>query len=277
MSLKQGTYVGPYRLLNVLNTRPAVVIWEAMHDARGQRYAIKAIKSEHVDREQLRYLNHEYTVGKALEHPNIVSLEEMLPYQRTSCLVMELFPHLNLKQRIRENHAALRPLAPQIIRQAVASLEHVHQRGWIHCDVKPDNFLVSESGELKLIDFALAQPVGNWLSRLLTRRPEIQGTASYIAPEQIRKQSPAPATDIYSLGCTLYELITGKLPFTGASTNELLTKHLRAPPPSAEVSPGNASKEFAELLKLMMAKRSQQRPPLESVAGAIASMQLFKT
>lgn len=278
MSLKQGTYVGPYRLLSVLNARPTVEIWEALHDASGQRFAIKAIKKAHADREQLRYLQHEFKVGQSLKHKNIVAVEALVPVDGTSCLVMELFPHPNLKQRIQQSHAALRPLTSSIIRQAVDSLDHMHQQGWVHCDVKPDNFLISDTGELKLIDFALAQPArSSWLRRLVPRGGQIQGTPSYISPEQIRKETLAPATDIYSLGCALYELVTGKVPFTGVSTNELLTKHLRVSPPSAEVSPGEATREFADLLKLMMAKDPQQRPPLKEVADRITRMSILKS
>ena len=114
-------------------------------------------------------------------------------------------------------------------------MQYLHEQGWIHRDIKPDNFLVNEEGDVKLIDFALAARERKGLGKLFGRT-KVQGTRSYMAPEQIRGKGLDARTDIYSFGCMLYELVSGRLPFTGVSPEELLRKHLYAPIPVLTVT-----------------------------------------
>src|SRR5690606_33989896 len=115
----------------------------------------------------------------------------------------------------------------QIIREAAAGLAYVHSQGWIHRDVKPDNFLVNDEGHVKLIDFNIAIKKPGLLGKLLPTKSKVQGTQSYMSPEQIRGDNIDERADLYSFGCTLHELVCGKPPFTGTTTNDLLNKHLR--------------------------------------------------
>jgi serine/threonine protein kinase len=137
----------------------------------------------------------------------------------------------------------------------------MHTKGFVHCDIKPDNFLVSRDGEVKVIDFTISQRIKTGIAKLLSRKPKrIQGTRSYMSPEQIRGKMLDARSDIYAFGCVCFEAVTGKPPFTGASPNELLHKHLSAPIPSPLVANENVSPEFAALVKAMMAKRPDERP-----------------
>jgi serine/threonine protein kinase len=135
----------------------------------------------------------------------------------------------------------------------------MHTKGWIHRDIKPDNFLVGRDGETKLIDFTIAEKKKSGLGKLFYRT-KVQGTRSYMSPEQIRGQALDERADVYSFGCTLFEATTGKAPYTGSTPNDLLNKHLQASIPSPVAINQNITPEFASLVKRMIAKRPEDRP-----------------
>ena len=150
-----------------------------------------------------------------------------------------------MKQRLRQGIEAIAAHVPKIAVQAAEGLAYFNCHGWVHRDIKPDNFLVADGGDVKLIDFALARRQGGLLSRLFSPRSQVQGTKTYMPPEQIRGKPLDERADIYSLGCTLYELVAGKPPFTGASVKVLLGRHLNDPPPRLEEDNRRVTPEFA--------------------------------
>ena len=169
-------------------------------------------------------------------------------------------------------------MAPTIITDAAQGLQYLHEQGWVHRDIKPDNFLVAEDGHVKLIDFALAQRIKTGLSRLFGGRTKVQGTRSYMAPEQIRGKALDARTDIYSFGCLLYELLTGKLPFTGISPEDLLRKHLTAAVPSVMSGNKNVTPDFNDLVAQMMAKDPAQRPQsMDEFLRHFHAIRVFRT
>lgn len=232
-----------------------------MHDAKGERFAIKLLAGENArNKEEIAFLKHESQVGRGLTHPNVIKLFEFGSDGDFVYMVMELFPAPNLKTLINQGIEALQPHAAAILRGAAEGLAYFHSQGWIHRDIKPDNFLVKLPGEVKLIDFALATRRKGGLARLFATRTKVQGTRSYMSPEQIRGQALDERADLYSFGCMAYELLGGKPPFTGATTNELLNKHLRAPVPPLQASNQNVSDDFAQLARRMLAKKPEDRP-----------------
>lgn len=254
-------YIGPYRLLNVVNTGQTSQIWQAYDDAAHEICGIKILLSEYRNnREHLGYLKQEWIVGGNLDHERIIRFRDYATDKGTPYLVMEWFPAPNLKIRVRYAYDQIEHQLPMIMEQMCESLVYLHAQGWVHRDVKPDNFLLAEDGRIKLIDFALAQKIKGGLSRLWAPKTKVQGTRSYMSPEQIRGDALDGRADLYSLGCTLFELMAGKAPYTGVSSNDLLSKHLKAAVPSLEVSNRNVTPEFGDLIRRAMAKKASDRP-----------------
>lgn len=254
-------YVGSYRLINLIRAGKTCEVWDVANDIKGERLAIKLLAGEAAqNREEVAYLKHEYQVAHGLDHPNIIKIHGFGHDRGRYYLAMELFQAPNLKQLIHQGVDALAPIAAEFVRKAAEGLAYLHSKGWVHRDAKPDNFLVKPTGDVKLIDFALAVRRKTGLARLLAVKSKIQGTRSYMSPEQIRGQPLDERADIYSFGCMVYELLGGKPPFTGTTTNELLNKHLRAPIPPLQGANRNVTDECAVLLRSMLAKKPEERP-----------------
>jgi serine/threonine protein kinase len=259
-------FIGPYRLVRLIRAGATCQVWEAVHDD-GRRVALKMLQKEHRgNRDEMAYLQHEAEVGGELKHPNVIQIYEFVNERDLQALVLEIYNAKNLKQFIRQCPRLAEYLAPQIIEQAAKGLGHLHDKGWVHCDVKPDNFLVSDQGHVKLIDFAITQKPRKGLARLLSSFSKtVQGTRSYMSPEQIRGESLDARADLYSFGCMVYELLAGKPPFTAASGNDLLGKHLRSAPPLLAAANNNVTPEMTNLIAKLMAKKREDRP--ESMAA----------
>jgi serine/threonine protein kinase len=155
----------------------------------------------------------------------------------------------------------------------------MNAQGWVHRDVKPDNILVNGAGEVRLIDFALAQRVQKptLFSKLFGRKAKAQGTRSYMSPEQIRGQPLDGRADVYSFGATAYELVTGRPPFRASSSQELLHKHIIEKPLTPQLHNPEVSDEFAALVLHMLAKKKEDRPKdFHEVLIALRGIKVFK-
>ena len=275
MSRATPGYIGPYRLLNVVNTGQTSQIWQAFDDAANEICGIKVLLSEfRRNREHLAYLKQEWIVGESLRHERIIRFRTYAVDRGTPYLAMEWFPAPNLKQRMRYDYDKIEYRIPQLIEQMCEALVYLHAEGWIHRDVKPDNFLVSEECNVKLIDFALTQRLKGGISKLLGPKGKVQGTRSYMSPEQIRGGALDGRADLYSLACTLYELLSGKPPYTGTNANDLLLKHLRAAVPTLESANHNVTPEFGELIRRSMAKKASLRP--KSIADFLTDFRMVR-
>jgi serine/threonine-protein kinase len=172
----------------------------------------------------------------------------------------------------------IREHAHDILKQAATALAFMHAHGWVHRDIKPDNMLVNSLGELRLIDFALAQRIPTGLSRLFRRKQPCQGTRSYMSPEQIRGQVLDGRADIYSFGVTAYELATGRTPLTAPSNKELLQRQLADPPPSPRQRNPDVTEEFANLILRMLAKKKEDRPSsFHNILMELRTIRVFKS
>jgi serine/threonine protein kinase len=190
---------------------------------------------------------------------------------------LELFSELNLKMALRRGPEPIAYKLPNIVEQSSEGLYYLHSKGYVHCDIKPDNVLLSRDWDVKLIDFTIAKKIKTGFGKFFSGKTKVEGTRSYMSPEQIRGGTLDPRSDIYSMGCMIYELITGKAPYTGNTPNELLSKHLSAPVPSLLVGNDNVSPEFNNIIRKMLAKKPEERPQdMWDVLKMIRATPIFK-
>lgn len=235
-------------------------IWEATTKT-GDRVAVKVVVPEKAsDAEQRQLLEHELKVAKSLDHPTVIKIDRMSEEGGLPHLVMELFPHPNLKKQIQDGVGLLMPRLQRIVTEIALALDHVHARGWVHRDVKPENILAAPDGQVKLIDLAIAAKASGMLGRLFGSKTAPQGSPSYMSPEQIRGQALDARSDIYSYGCVVFELLAGKPPYTAPNTNDLLNKHVSAAIPAVDTVTRGATADATKLLRQMLAKQPSERP-----------------
>ncbi len=253
-------FLGPYRLTRLIRVGITTEVWEAAKTDDTTRYVLKVVKRDKKTKEEVASMKNEFDCGKSLKHKNIIKIYDFNTNNESTYLVMELFEHENLKLQLREGHKNVAPLALKIIEQSAEALFYFNSEGWVHRDVKPDNFLVSNEGVVKLIDFAISTKQKSGLAAMFGfGKTAVQGTRSYMSPEQIRNQNLDARADVYSFGCVVFELLSGKPPFTGTNADELLTKHLTGSIPNVQVYNDNVTPEFANVIKKMMAKKREDR------------------
>lgn len=270
--------IGGYRLLKHLVTGQASQVWE-VRDASGRHFAMKLLLPEKATQSQFRhFLLHEAEVGQELAHPNIIRIITVDRDPKNPFFVMEFFPAGNLKLRIqRKEKDFIREKGQDILKQIATGLAFMNAKGWVHRDVKPDNILVNSAGEVKLIDFAIAQRIPTGWAKVFRVKNKPQGTRSYMSPEQIRGLALDGRADIYSFAATAYELVTGRPPFRAGSNQELLTKHIAEKPASPVVHNPDLTKEFGELMLHMLAKKKEDRPrDFHEVLMKMRTLKVFK-
>jgi serine/threonine protein kinase len=270
--------VGGYRLLKHMVTGQTSQVWEVVEPTSGRHFAMKLLLPEKVhDSVHRQFLFHEAEVGKDLAHPNIIRIVKVDRSADNPYFVMEYFPAGNLKLRIQKKEADfLREKGQDILKQAATGLAFMNAKGWVHRDVKPDNILVASSGDVRLIDFAIAQRIPTGWGKFFFRKVKPQGTRSYMSPEQIRGQPLDGRADVYSFGATCYEMVTARPPFRGASSQDLLTKHITEKPLTPRQYNPEVTEQFAELILRMLAKKKEDRPrDFHEVLMQMRGMRLF--
>ncbi|HEY8629721.1 MAG TPA: serine/threonine-protein kinase [Gaiellaceae bacterium] len=206
---------GRYRVERTLGYGGMAVVYLAHDEELHRRVAIKVL-AEHLagdDNFRARFLQESKLAGR-LSHPNVVQVYDAGETDGSPYIVMEYVPGDTVAQRGKLSHAEAVPLALQ----ACAGLQHAHSAGLVHRDVKPANLLVREDDVLKIADFGIARAAE--LTRL-TQHGTVLGTAAYLSPEQAAGEDVTTATDIYSLGAVVYELLTGRAPYEFESLAEL--------------------------------------------------------
>jgi serine/threonine protein kinase len=267
-----------YRLVNRIAISKACEIWEAEHSRARQTCVIKVLSPPlSGNAAQIKLLKHEFNIASDLKHELIIEMHEYGEAKGLAYIAMEHFPGANLKLWNHERAPESSGLVQQIIVNMATALQYVHEQGIIHRDVKPDNFLVNDVAQVKLIDFALAKKIRGWFGRLIDGGTKAQGTLSYMSPEQIRNQNQDQRSDIYGFGCVVYELISGKPPYAANNPNNLLNKHLRSPIPSLRTTDANVTDSFAAVVQEMLAKQPEDRPAsLDEVLTRIRSGRVFQ-
>lgn len=256
---EESRKVGKYDLIGVIAQGNSSQIWEATDGH--QNWALKVLLPERlVEVEQRNVMKHEATVLKLMEHPSFVRFRESEVTKKIAYIAMEYFRAPNLKAQIASDALGVQARFPQLMEQICLALAYMHEKGWVHRDLKPDNILFNKAGELRLIDFSLSTKYKTGLAKVFAGKNKvIQGTRTYIAPETILKQQPSPQTDMYSLGITFYELLTGKTPFTGASPQDLLKKHVAERPVDPSWINENLTPDADQFIQRLLKKKPAER------------------
>ena len=240
-----------YKLQNCMMTGQNSQVWEVVEVSSGRHFAMKLLLPEKSRNSALRkLLFHEANVGKQLAHQNVIRIVHVGITKDHPHFVMEFFPSGALALRIqRKQDEFIREHAHSILKQSATGFAYMNASGWVHRDVKPNNILVNSAGEVRIIDFALAQKIEkpSFLGRLLRRKPSVAGTRSYMSPEQIRGEPLDGRADIYSFGATAFEIVTYRPPFRAASLQELVQKQIIEKPASPQSFNKDVSDEFGNL------------------------------
>src|SRR5438445_3083358 len=222
----------------------------------GRRGAIKILNGRHANDDQfIERFRREAKNAAALNHPNIVSIYDRGEAEDTYYIAMEYLDGRTLKELIIGRGAAPINVAIEYARQILSALRFAHRHGIVHRDIKPHNVLVDGEGRVKVTDFGIARAG----TSQMTETGSIVGTAQYLSPEQARGGEVDPRSDLYSLGVVLYELLTGKTPFDGATPAEIAMKHLsNAPKPPSKLR-SDVPPELDKIVLRALAKDPKDR------------------
>jgi eukaryotic-like serine/threonine-protein kinase len=264
--MEKEEFIGGYKLRNLIATGQSSQVWEVVETVSGRHLAMKLLLPEASrDPDQKRLLFHEAAVGLKLAHPNVIKIVAQSKDKdpKNFWFTMEFFPAGSLKQRLlQKQFDFVKEHTARVFKQMATALAYLHGSGWIHRDIKPDNMLVNSAGEAKLIDFAIAQRLQkpSFFARLFRKKGKIQGTRSYMAPEQIRGEALDARADIYGFGAAMYEVVAGRPPFRGANSQDLLNKHLYEKPLPPQSLNAELTDDFSNLIARMLSKRKEDRP-----------------
>ena len=269
-----------YKLSGCMSQGRHSQVWEAADSGSGRPVALKVLLPEaFADKEQRQILKLEAKVGKSLEHPNIIRVYECIVSRDHAYIAMELFRAPNAKVQLLGDKVSMWRRARKLIEQTAMALAHMHERGWIHKDVKPENILINKSAEVRLIDFSLAGKPAGSLGKIVNRKKKgfVQGTRTYMAPEQIRNQPLSTHVDIYGLGVTVYEILTGRAPFISPHPDDLLMDHLKTVPAPPSEYNDNITPEMDQIVLKMLAKSSKNRQSsIDEFLSEFRNVQIFK-
>jgi eukaryotic-like serine/threonine-protein kinase len=269
-----GYMVDRYRLLDLLGQGGMGRVYLARDTRLDRLVALKILAPERLNNPRaLARFEREARMGARLQHENLVRIYDFGESNGRHFLVMERIEGKSIGALIDERGPVPPATAARLVRQVALGLEHAHRRGLIHRDVNPYNILVTHDGTAKLADMGLAIALAE--TDRVTRDGATLGTFDYVAPEQARDSRAADTrSDIYSLGCTMYHMCTGRVPFPAPTLPEKLLGHQAIdPPPLSRIMPG-LPEGLSEIVRRMMKKSPNDRyaTPIE-VAQALAPYQ----
>ncbi len=245
-----------YQVVGRLGTGGMAEVYEAVDRVLGRTVAIKVLHPTYSqDPNFVARFRREAQAAANLTHPNIVAVYDWGQLKNTYYIVMEKVEGENLRDLISNRGPLPLPIAINIAKQVASALSFAHRRGVIHRDIKPHNILITEDGTAKVADFGIAQAD----STSLTQEGMVVGTAQYISPEQAEGLPATEASDIYSLGIVLFEMLTGKSPFQGDTPVAVALKHLQEPVPSLRDLSSGIPREVEAVVLKCLAKNPLDR------------------
>jgi len=282
MTLTAGAVVGPYTIVAPLGAGGMGEVFRVLDSRLGREVALKILpRAFAVDAERMRRFVHEARAASALNHPNILTIHEVGEAAGLNFLAAELVVGRTLRELMVRGPLPIGD-SVEIAAQIAAALTAAHDAGVVHRDIKPENVMIRRDGLVKVLDFGLAKqsdtplvdPQAETLDTHRTGPGVVLGTVAYMSPEQSRGRSVDARTDLWSLGVVLYEMLTGRQPFEGDSSVDVLANILHQEPPPLALRRDDVPSELAAIVNRSLAKpiarryRSAQevRADLRSVA-----------
>jgi serine/threonine protein kinase len=251
-------WIWPFELEEIIGEGGMGVVYRGRYVKNDKHFAVKLLPSEITDKTIVARFEREMEILKTLKHPNIVRSFGGICEDKQRFYAMELVENGTLKSLLHQNGPLSWERVVDYGVQICSALSYAHQRGIVHRDVKPGNFLIAKNGDLKLSDFGLISLAS---ASSITADGKTMGTFRYMAPEQIRgKPKPSARTDLYGLGCVLFEMLTGTTPFFGSTPAETLHKHLNEKPPRVSDSVLNCPAALDKLIDSLLEKEIEKRP-----------------
>jgi eukaryotic-like serine/threonine-protein kinase len=268
MTLVAGTRLGPYEVIGPLGAGGMGEVYRARDTRLDREVAVKVLPERLAENpEALSRFEREAKVLAALSHPNLLAIHDVGSEHGVSFAVMELLEGETLRVRLSRSALGWREAAE--IGEAMAQgLAAAHSRGIVHRDLKPENVILTSDGRVKILDFGLARrdPVSSLQDRsrlaTVTQHTEpgtVMGTVGYMSPEQVSGQAGDARSDIFSMGCVLYEMVTGARAFSGTTGAETLAAILRDDPPDPARSKRELPPDLARIVGHCLAKKPDQR------------------
>jgi len=257
MNLEIGSTIGDYQVVGILGTGGMGKVYRVRNVISDRVEAMKVLLPDLAHQPELadRFLR-EIKVQASLEHPNIASMHTALRVDNQLLMLMEAVEGVSLDQKLKDGPL---PAAEAVdyIMQALAALDYAHARGVVHRDIKPGNMMLTPEGVVKLMDFGIARSTDDLK---LTQTGTAVGSLYYMSPEQIQGvTAPDARSDLYSVGVSLYELVTGKRPFDGESQFAIMSAHLLGTPvPPITVDP-RLQKMLNDVILMAVAKDANAR------------------
>lgn len=259
----KGFFLGKYKLLRQLGVGGMSAVFLAEHAVMRRRVAIKVLPRRRLSNPlNLSRFHQEARTCAMLNHPNVVQVIDFDQIEDQHFMVMEFVDGMDLQRLVQQQGPLPLHQAVEYLRCSASGLQHAHERGIIHRDIKPLNILIHRDGVLKISDLGLARLRYDEDPSLSGESKGVLGTADYVAPEQIRASHLADGrSDLYSLGCTLYFMLTGRAPFAQGTVQERIAKHQTMPPPDVRKLRTDCPAELAEICLRLMAKSPEDRYP----------------
>ncbi len=250
--------LGPYLITEFIGQGGMGQVFKGVHDVMGRQCAVKVLPLDKLTEESRASFIHEIRVQAELDSPYVVRAYDAGRDGKVHYLVTEYVPGTDLRKVVRQRGPLPMSDAASIISQAAMGLQHAHELGIVHRDVKPGNILVTPDGHAKISDIGLAA----WTMMLDSdpRSKKIVGTADYLSPEQVlNPRSIDHQSDIYSLGCTLYYAVTGKVPFPGGDSRSKCKRHCEQTPWHPHKFAPDLDEDFVDVIADMMEKDPTRR------------------